>query len=256
MALLKCENCGKDISDTMAVCPHCGYERKKEQKRAETAYKGSIKDEIIRPVVPALGVILIAFVSNLINKIYLGKFLGDNAVEAYNMVQKCLPTITRGLVLLVVFALCGVASYFIVQKTGEKKTVRWGIAAVGIVVYLLIMIALTNRDVNSIVGGRGELMAYVRVMVSSIGIYCGFVYGIVETFAYMCTFGKNKTSAIIFPIIVLALYLVIECLKTILFLGVLRYGTSGIYSLFVLPVIIIASIIPYIIQNSKKRNHD
>ena len=251
MALLKCEKCGKDISDTMTVCPHCGYERKKEQKRVETAYKGSIIDEIIRPVVPALGVMLIAFVLEVINKYHISRISSDAAM-AYIYVQEWFPPITRGVVLLVVFALCGVASYFIMQKTGEKKAVRWGIAAVGIIVYLLIMVTLTNRDVYSVVGGREVLVNYARAMVKWIGITCGLGYGIVEAFAYMCTFGKNVTSSIIFPIVVLVLYLVIEILKILLAVYVFGWGTGGVYQPVVLPVVIIVSSIPYIIQNLKK----
>lgn len=29
MALIKCPECGKEISDTAKVCPHCGYKQKK-----------------------------------------------------------------------------------------------------------------------------------------------------------------------------------------------------------------------------------
>lgn len=29
MALIKCPGCGKEISDTVVQCPHCGYKMKK-----------------------------------------------------------------------------------------------------------------------------------------------------------------------------------------------------------------------------------
>ena len=32
MALIKCPECGKQISDTVRVCPKCGYKRKRESK--------------------------------------------------------------------------------------------------------------------------------------------------------------------------------------------------------------------------------
>lgn len=35
MALIKCENCGKEISSTMNKCPHCGYERKETPVKAD-----------------------------------------------------------------------------------------------------------------------------------------------------------------------------------------------------------------------------
>lgn len=33
MALIKCDECQKEISDTAKTCPHCGYNFKKEQKK-------------------------------------------------------------------------------------------------------------------------------------------------------------------------------------------------------------------------------
>ena len=30
MALIKCSECGKEIGDTIAQCPHCGYRIKKK----------------------------------------------------------------------------------------------------------------------------------------------------------------------------------------------------------------------------------
>lgn len=35
MALMKCPECGKEVSDQSETCIHCGYPLKKESKEAE-----------------------------------------------------------------------------------------------------------------------------------------------------------------------------------------------------------------------------
>lgn len=32
MALIKCPECGKEISDTAKSCPNCGYEKERQSK--------------------------------------------------------------------------------------------------------------------------------------------------------------------------------------------------------------------------------
>lgn len=33
MALIECKNCGQQISDRAAKCPHCGFDRREERKK-------------------------------------------------------------------------------------------------------------------------------------------------------------------------------------------------------------------------------
>ncbi len=33
MALIKCQECGKEISDTAEACPHCGFSSRSENKK-------------------------------------------------------------------------------------------------------------------------------------------------------------------------------------------------------------------------------
>jgi uncharacterized membrane protein YvbJ len=35
MALIKCKECGKEVSDEAFVCPHCGYNFPYDEKRKE-----------------------------------------------------------------------------------------------------------------------------------------------------------------------------------------------------------------------------
>ena len=39
MALIKCPECGKEISDAAVKCPNCGYPVKAEQKKKEKENK-------------------------------------------------------------------------------------------------------------------------------------------------------------------------------------------------------------------------
>lgn len=60
MALIKCPECQKEVSDTAETCPHCGY-RLKPAKRQTTYYYSSRasdiveRDHFIRNVVGIIG---------------------------------------------------------------------------------------------------------------------------------------------------------------------------------------------------------
>lgn len=42
MAIIKCEECGKDMSDTLRRCPHCGAKQKKQGKKMKSKSKKKI----------------------------------------------------------------------------------------------------------------------------------------------------------------------------------------------------------------------
>lgn len=42
MALIKCPECGKNISNTAKVCPNCGFKKRKVKKQSQS--KKTIKD--------------------------------------------------------------------------------------------------------------------------------------------------------------------------------------------------------------------
>jgi len=64
MAIIKCQECGREISDTADFCPHCGWNLK--QKRKERAQKQAQKelDGCLSLVVKcALGLIIVGVIS-------------------------------------------------------------------------------------------------------------------------------------------------------------------------------------------------
>lgn len=53
MALIKCPECGKEISDTVEQCPHCGYSLKKKKD----------KNTIVKVVIGVIAVFIVIFVA-------------------------------------------------------------------------------------------------------------------------------------------------------------------------------------------------
>ena len=59
MALIKCKECGKEISDSAKRCPHCGFVYKKEKAKKEK----SKAFKIIVPIISVISVFIVGIVS-------------------------------------------------------------------------------------------------------------------------------------------------------------------------------------------------
>lgn len=86
MALIKCPNCGREISDKADVCPHCGYSLSTAGETAEKKNKKIDKNKIIslcngRLKYILLGIGLVVVV--LILTVYISNYTAMNAVERY-----------------------------------------------------------------------------------------------------------------------------------------------------------------------------
>ena len=57
MALINCPECKKEVSDTLAACPHCGFQLKKRGKKAAIHPAKYEKKNVLRIVPVTLGVI-------------------------------------------------------------------------------------------------------------------------------------------------------------------------------------------------------
>lgn len=64
MALIRCKECGKEMSDTVRKCPHCGYVNKERKKEQATQVKESLKSKkgLIISIVIILVVIVVGIV--------------------------------------------------------------------------------------------------------------------------------------------------------------------------------------------------
>lgn len=78
VALIKCPECGKEISDTVKYCPNCGVEIKKQNL---TTDKAKIKNYIVIAVSIFLIIIAISLVASSEFKYYLDNI--DYYTEQY-----------------------------------------------------------------------------------------------------------------------------------------------------------------------------
>ena len=58
MALIYCKECGKEISDTVTSCPHCGYLNNKTQNESTNLEEENTVLNIISFLLPIVGLIL------------------------------------------------------------------------------------------------------------------------------------------------------------------------------------------------------
>ena len=77
MALIKCVECGKDISDTVKSCPHCGMKVKKVKDNQDSGSKNKKIIIIVVSVVLVLimlrkiGYYKVIIEMNLLNRLWL-----------------------------------------------------------------------------------------------------------------------------------------------------------------------------------------
>lgn len=80
MALIKCNKCGKDISDSVKKCPHCGFDLKDKENK---------KKKITIIISVLIAVLLIPILIIIIQEIKESKYeLSDgNAYEVYEILK-------------------------------------------------------------------------------------------------------------------------------------------------------------------------
>ena len=77
MALIKCKECGKEISDTVKKCPHCGFINKEVKKNKKNTRKDFIKQHI-----KVISIIVIVLIVGAIGFIAYNKKIEQDRIQA------------------------------------------------------------------------------------------------------------------------------------------------------------------------------
>lgn len=83
MALIKCQECGKEISDSAVSCPHCGYKTSHGQREAQVKSQatGVLINCVLTFCFLILGIVLLCSGSSYINE-YKSSYWGSYLWEA------------------------------------------------------------------------------------------------------------------------------------------------------------------------------
>lgn len=82
MAIIKCKECGKEISEKAGQCPHCGFNYKKTKNKTFKI----IVPILVSIVVFILGIILYTIINEVLQKKY--ELSDENAYEIYEILEK------------------------------------------------------------------------------------------------------------------------------------------------------------------------
>lgn len=77
MALIKCKECGKEISDTVKKCPHCGFINKEVKQDKKNTRKDFIKQHI-----KVISIIVIVLIVGAIGFIAYNKKIEQDRIQA------------------------------------------------------------------------------------------------------------------------------------------------------------------------------
>ncbi len=109
MALIKCPECGKDVSDSANICIHCGYKLNQEQQTVQFTHdkKESAKKSLTKGItifltlsVITLLFLLIDYVLSLVIPDF--NFIIEHLTPAGRNIIKLLPTVCVSLILSVI----------------------------------------------------------------------------------------------------------------------------------------------------------
>lgn len=245
----KCPNCGKTISEYATTCPHCKAEIKPGLSNVESTkifarkYSGSAVSEIINFIIPSIIMLLIMTIQETVNKSVLGN-IGTNAVDAYELCQNNMGIFKRFIILLVVFIICGIVTNVILKNFGDKKVIRIIIGIVGIVVYTSILVSMC---VAPNVGGREDLIGYVRVLIRTMGMFCGLSYSFAVVSMNYFLVQKNYVMVIVEALLIVVLFGV----GSFLCVNVLMLGMNGIYNMITVVAVMVVAIVPIFIIPKK-----
>ena len=109
MALIKCPECGKDVSDSAPTCPHCGYQLKKTTSSYSPSYTNSTRGNRLyekehdRKYKEMIGAGIFALIAGPCFLFFLGNPAVKHNGELFGtIIGACIGLVIGGIILLAV----------------------------------------------------------------------------------------------------------------------------------------------------------
>lgn len=247
MALIRCEQCGKEISDTMNACPFCGNTRQKEEisipfrvADLKTEENKPLMKEICTTVcgIMAACVVIRVLLPFLYEKVLLLPIVGNVASGASHIIFYGIPNSFISIFLFILLGCGWMILWYYLRSKPSLKTTALGIGIAGFLVFIGVnyaMAAITHNAVDF------EYVPYSEAMSAFAVPYVGVVFPLLFFFACLFAYGRKPAKGILRGGIFLLISVVLMFIKSWVCVGILYLGFFGISSALDILVVLIAA---------------
>ncbi len=244
--MIKCPNCGREISRYSTECPHCKAKLDVSKKEVlhevnkmdaeRKAVPVTIKASIPAAVICAIFSGILVWLPSYFEGISLGQFVGDNAFLASICAREPYGVFTLIAVNIVISIMIAVAFKPLYEKVRRADITMAALAIVGMLISCIGLLAIQVEPSEM---GISEDLYY---LVSAIGRQLPYYYGIVMTvFSSSALYAFIKLGmkkGLICTIVIFIIAMVILIIRCPIFIAVLKTGVNLIYT--VIPAGIVA----------------
>ena len=136
MALIKCKECGKEISDKAYVCPNCGYELNKKENKANMKSNQMKTGSIISLISCSIIIVLIIIlcVSSFMPQNEMDHSQADVSIEIGESYVVITPTIGIYLIsfLITTILTCVLSTLFLCNKIKKVKLYKIALVLISV----------------------------------------------------------------------------------------------------------------------------
>lgn len=221
MALISCPHCGKQITDRMEKCIHCGavlIEKTVQPTVTKEEVKASAKGSFIGVAIALLLTILLVLSVSFVSTIYAGHFMGNTALAAVGCAKAIFLSKNLGLLLLGGVLFCCLPAFFNKQTSAQF--------AIGIVITLLY--CMVGFAIQSIAIRKFNVPPDILPYIRSLSLGFGFAFPMVLGSLSIASFHRPVRKALLLQIILAVAFLILCVIFDVLMLVVFHMGCQGI----------------------------
>lgn len=248
MAFIHCEQCGREISDTMNVCPFCGSARQTEEVSASFRV-ADLKTEDSKPLMKEIcitvcGVMVCCVILRLLLPTLYGNAFGPLWGEQFYTFIGGICGGQNSILPLFFFILIGcgwMILWYYLRSQPSLKTVALGVGIAGLLVFIganYAIAAITNHAIFA----NFEYLRYLEeASFFTVLPYFGVVFPLLFFFACLFAYGRKPAKGILSGGIFLLMSAVLMYIKSWVCVGVLHFGPVGACSFIDIPVVLLAA---------------
>ena len=247
MALIRCEQCGKEISDTMNACPFCGNVRQKEEAIASFRV-ADLKTEGNKPLmkeifVTVCGVMAACVFLRLLLPVLYGNMFGPILGTDFYTFMGAIYGGQNSILPLFFFVLIGcgwMSLWYYLRSKPSQKMAALGIGIAGLLVFIGVNYAIAAVTLNTIFTNF-EYLRYLAEASAFVPPYFGVVFPLLFFFASLFAYGRKPAKGIFRGGIFLLISGVLLFIKSWVCVSFFYFGFFGVFSFLDIPVVLLAA---------------